>query len=271
MSKLEDFKAQPAPYAPKRQFQELQPDTSITHHCKIHGDFHPLIVSHPICPECGMKVIEAERLEEKRRWQEQSDKEWYAAANLPILHQTSGFKNYLTDLDGQIYAKSVAKAYAKKLQAGHSGNLVILGTTGTGKTHLACAIARTLMHLSGTAKPIFTKYAISAEVVEDVLNAYKRKDDSKEGTLQRYASYGLLIIDEYGLDDNNNDAQTQALHRVLYERYNAKRPTIIISNKTIADLKEQLGHRALSRLRENGTLLRCVWADQRATNSAWVE
>lgn len=271
MSKLEDFEVRPAPPAPKLMFQELQPDTSVTHHCSIHGDYHPLIASHPTCPKCGDEIVEAEQNQHRQKWKEQYDNDWYAAANLPILHKDSGFKNYDVSFDGQKYAKGTAREYARKLQKGHYGNLLILGETGTGKTHLAVAIARTVMHLELNEKPIFSRYAISAEIVDDVLNAYKRKDDSKEATLRRYASYGLLIIDEYGMDDNNNDAQIQALHRVIYERYNARKPTIIISNLTLESAKKQLGDRAVSRLRENGTLMQCMWADQRATNSTWVE
>lgn len=268
---LSDFIPEAAEQPARLMFRELEPDQSITCHCPVHGEYHPLIVSHPTCPACGDAAIEAEKVEIKRKWSKESEESWYAAAGLPVLHLNSGFNNYHTTLSGQEYAKAVAKEYYQKLEKGHHGNMVILGTTGTGKTHLACAIARCIMHRQPGKKPLFAKYAISAQIVSDVLDAHKRKDDSKEDTLRRYASYDLLVIDEYGLDDNSNETQVQALHRVIYERYNAMKPTIIVSNLKLEDIKNHLGDRILSRLKENGTLLKCVWADQRTTNSTWVE
>lgn len=270
-SQLAAYTPEPIEQPTRLMFRELEPDRSITCHCKIHGDYHPLIAKHPTCPECGIAAIEAEKEKIRRKWNEESELKWYAAAGLPALHLNSGFKNYRTELSGQIYAKTVAEDYCKKLLKDHYGNLVILGTTGTGKTHLACAIARCVMHIEPGKKPLFAKYTISAEIVSEVLDAYSRKGDSKASTLQRYASYDLLIIDECGLADNSNEHQVQALHSVLYERYNAMKPTIIISNLKLDDIKAHLGDRIVSRLKENGTLLKCVWADQRATDSNWVE
>ena len=57
--------------------------------------------------------------------------------------------NYRTPAAAQANALQACRSYLESVVGGNSGSLVLLGKVGTGKTHLACAIAIELMRQSG--------------------------------------------------------------------------------------------------------------------------
>ena len=71
-----------------------------------------------------------------------------------------------------------------------------------------------------------------------------------------------MILDEYGLHDR--DKRLELVHKVLYARYDAMKPTMLISNFTLAELQKDLGDRLWSRFQQGGlTVVECNWGDQR--------
>ena len=92
------------------------------------------------CNKCLTKVVATEtavELTEKRK-QVIKDK-WYH-----VTHPNAGFKNYEAMGKSTQEAKTAAMAYATRVANGEKLNLLMMGSTGTGKTHLASAIARTI-------------------------------------------------------------------------------------------------------------------------------
>ena len=67
----------------------------------------------------------------------------------------------------------------------------------------------------------------------------------------------MLILDEYGLHDRHEN-RLQLVHKVLYSRYDAGKPTMLISNLTLAELQKDLGDRLWSRFQHDElTLVEC--------------
>lgn len=115
---------------------------------------------------------------------------------------------------------------------GEVENLVMVGSTGTGKTHLACATARTLL-----AKGNYARYITSEELAQRIMKAWDKdtKDQSEQSVIYEFTTYDLLILDEYGLHDR--DKRLELVHKVLYSRYDACKATMLISNMTLEQLK----------------------------------
>ncbi len=63
----------------------------------------------------------------------------------------------------------------------------------------------------------------------------------RKNTTYRYSEYDLLTVDEYGLHDR--EKRLELVHKVLYARYDEMKPTMLISNLTLAKLQEDLGDR----------------------------
>jgi DNA replication protein DnaC len=54
------------------------------------------------------------------------------------------------------------------------------------------------------------------------------------------------------------------MHDVLACRYDRKKPTILVSNLSLEEVKEALGDRIVDRIREDkGTVLECSWQSWR--------
>lgn len=61
----------------------------------------------------------------------------------------------------------------------------------------------------------------------------------------------LLILDEVGVQ-HGSEYERQVLFDVLNERYETRKPTIFLSNKTLDEFKVVMGERVMDRLREDG-------------------
>lgn len=269
---LSDYKPRPARPAPKRMFVADLTDKSHPQHCVVHGEYFPLIGAPVMCPSCA--VIQAELAEAAHHQAlfNAREKARHAAAGVLSRHAHCGFVNYTQDLPGQRVALAAAKAYTKRVQSGQTGCLIMVGSTGTGKTHLSVSIIRNLMARKKDKEPLFARYATSADIANDILGAWIRErakeGDNEKATLQRYVDPDVLVIDEVGLDDQREN-QINAIHRVLTARYDAQKSTVVVSNLTTAKLQELMGDRLWSRLGENGAVVECNWADQRMASKGW--
>ncbi|AOA58306.1 ATP-binding protein [Acinetobacter larvae] len=230
-------------------------------YCATHQVAKVQAGSHQICPKCAVIEVESNNRNRQAEIDRMVREKHFSGAMLPVRHADSGFKNYIINPNnlGQANARSQCVNYTKSIAAGVKSNLIMVGSTGTGKTHLAVATARTLLN-----KGMFVRYITSEELAQRIMNAWDRdsKGQSEESIIHDFTQYHLLILDEYGLHDR--EKRLELVHKVLYARYDAGKPTMLISNFTMADLQKDLGDRLWSRFQHDGlTVVECNWADQR--------
>jgi DNA replication protein DnaC len=139
-------------------------------------------------------------------------------------------------------------------------NLVLCGPSGTGKTHLAVALA--YRAIQNGYEALFT----SAAVLVESLSAATRRGELAE-YLSRYTHPHVLVIDEVGYLTVGGDA-ANVLFQVVNDRYLHGRPMIFTTNKPLAawglvlhdpDLAEAI----LDRVLERGRLLELRGASYR--------
>lgn len=178
------------------------------------------------------------------------------------------FANFQTDTPGRAKAHRTAKEYADNFTA-HLANgdgLYIEGTFGTGKTHLAAAIAIQLME---QGRNVIFKTA------DDLLRGIKATFDDtgreEQKVLDRLKTCELLVIDDIG-KEQATDWSTAQLYAIINDRYECQRPLIITTNFNENDLiavespKGVGEHRIraiLSRLHETCRLMTMSWPDWR--------
>lgn len=229
--------------------------------CEKHKIKLKVFSGREFCEICSTERYEKAQTEHKISVNASVREKHFAGALLPDRHAESGFKNYDVTHEGQRDAKVACHAYAKDFnnpEIKQKRNLIMYGRTGTGKTHLACAIARNVLD-----KRSYARYVTSEDMANEIASAWKKTDDSEASAVFRFTDYDLLIIDEYGLHDQH-ESRLQLVHKVLYSRYDAKKPTVLISNWTEAQLKESLGDRLWSRFQHDGlTVVECNWTDAR--------
>ncbi len=126
----------------------------------------------------------------------------------------------------------------------HGKNILLAGMSGTGKSHIAKALA-----LSACVANRRVLYATSANMLAR-LNA-SLADDTLAQALKPFTRAQLLVIDEVGLEqvERREASRSGLIQKVLLPRYNESRSTIITSNipwEAWADyLDDQLGATAV--------------------------
>lgn len=239
-----------------------------TRTCETHGDYvAPRLYGRVMgrCPAC-----EEERT--RRKLEEQQEE---ARANqestIGIILERSGipprFKNRTFDAfrpadEKQAHVLKVCRTYAEKFEnrLANGGGLVLCGLPGTGKTHLACAIANQIAYTGRTSL-----FLSVMQCVRRVKQTYRK--DSEQTESDAIASFyrpDLLILDEVGVQFGS-ETEKLVLFEIINGRYEQMRPTVLISNLTMSELGAFIGERVLDRMKEGGgAVLAFDWKSKRA-------
>ena len=115
--------------------------------------------------------------------------------------------------------------------------LFITGPKGTGKTHLAAAIANQLMR-EGTGVICMTMIDLLDRIKETY--AQRQQREASEGdVLNAYKEVPLLIIDDMGKEPATEWAVSK-IYAIINARYEAYLPTIVTTNYTDSELVRRL-------------------------------
>lgn len=137
--------------------------------------------------------------------------------------------------------------------------IVFSGAPGTGKGHIAWAIARELA-VNGVSVRVVKLPAL----IRDLREAWRdRQGPSEEQRLRRYREPELLVLDEVSQHALYGQPR-QHLYDVIDERLEWLRPTIITTNESDDGLSALLGGALLSRVQGGGGLLDFGTADWRS-------
>ena len=233
-------------------------ETEVTGACNKHGSFTGMQrelngrIFKVICPACEEEKELQRTADEKRRallMKESAIEKMLGRSGIPERFKGRDFDNYNAASEGQKRALKSATAYAKNFDAmlKHGTGLVFCGKPGTGKTHLATAIANHVIHNGRTAA--FVSAIKAARTVKDTY----RKDSEKteQQAIDFWTKPDLLILDEVGIQ-LGTETEKIILFEILNGRYEKVKPTIVISNLLEPDLGSYLGVRVIDRLKEGG-------------------
>ena len=133
-------------------------------------------------------------------------------------------------------ARDVAKAYAQSPE----GWLVLEGTYGSGKTHLAAAVAN--MRLQRDEIVLFIT---APDLLDHLRTTYGPTSDvGYDEMFDRLRNVPLLVLDDLGVENPSPWAQ-EKLFQLLNYRYNLRLPTIITTNTDLDLLDPRIRSRLL--------------------------
>jgi DNA replication protein DnaC len=145
----------------------------------------------------------------------------------------------LVDFDWQFNAAVIDRVQIEALARGEfigrRQNLVWVGQSGVGKSHLIQAIGR-----NACALDYRVRYETSASVLRELTAALA--DQTLERRLRGYGQYDLMILDEFGFDRVERLESPQAAS-LLYKLINARsgRSTALVTNIDFESWGEYLG------------------------------
>ena len=204
--------------------------------------------SSDVCPTCGgagwLRIdvaIDDPRFGQtipcackSREIEEKKSKALLLRSNLKALQDKTFGAFSVEDDRQQQHARDRAKEFADRPE----GWLVLLGSCGTGKTHLAAAIGNRRLELGEPAVFI---------VVPDLLDHLRASFSPNSETtfdelFESVRQAPLLILDDLGTQTSTSWA-TEKLFQILNHRYMNRLPTVITTNVPLDELGDRLASR----------------------------
>ena len=176
----------------------------------------------------------------------------YESSGLGELIKTQSFENFSLDWyknNAEVYSKMVqsfekVKKFADNFSADNYSNMIFIGGTGLGKTHLSTAVAKSV---------IDRHYDVLYVTATGMMGDFEQKRfgnsaiEGDAGDTDRYYSADLLIIDDLGTEISNQFTTT-CLYDVINTRIMTRKSTIISTNLVQDELRKRYWDRITSRI-----------------------
>lgn len=176
-------------------------------------------------------------------------------------YQNVTFADYIPTCDDAERVRQVCRRYVETFEdrLAKGDGLMLIGNPGTGKNHLAACICRGVVEAGYTAL-----HTSALKLVRRIKESWRT--DAKETEQEAINSFGVpdvLVVDEIGIQFGSA-AELLLLFEVLNDRYADVRPTILLSNLSLAALEEYLGPQIVDRFHEGkSAVLEFSWESYR--------
>jgi DNA replication protein DnaC len=244
--------------------------------CQTHGDYEEVGMVNAStnseswrgCSACRRKN-EMELLERQKATlafeRQRAAEKLFNQSGVPSDYANATLENYDigADTEGQPRAVAMCKKFIDGMLGQHKfkDTIILSGSTGTGKTHLSCAIANAVMHKK-------TVMFITHRKLLCMLQATWRNDSemSAIALLKKLEKIDLLIIDEFGSTKmTDNSASAELLFEMFNDRYANGKPNILLTNLDLEGMYYALSERVNDRIKEAGFWCDMRWESYRST------
>lgn len=132
-------------------------------------------------------------------------------------------------------AFNAAKRFAGKLD----GWLLLRGTYGCGKTHLAAAVGNAAVQMG-----VPTLFLTVPDLLDSLRFAYDSEDTTFEKRFERIRNIQLLVLDDFGTQNTTPWAQ-EKLFQIINYRYINHFATVITTNLDLEDINARIRSRLI--------------------------
>ena len=243
--------------------------------CQVDGTFADHLVQQfgadPVwfgCPRCHFDARHSQDFDQRSKavgiQRDRLLNERLLDAGIPERFMACTLDNWNAGTPAQVQALAACggfvEAFDENFAVGRSA--MLLGTVGTGKTHLGAAMLQAVIreHAQDGLRGL---YATAGSIIRDVKATFGNRGRTEADVYAALIRPDLLVIDEVGVQ-HGTDFERQVLFEVINGRYEKIKPTIVVSNLGVAELRQCLGDRAVDRLRDkSGIVVVFRWASAR--------
>lgn len=223
---------------------------------KIAGDDKPRKLA-PFCPECTKERI-------KRKEQGEVDKHLKAGiyqktynilmhdSTIPKELESASFDNFIAETAEEKQLLVFAKGQVDKYLDGMTGNTLITGSPGIGKSHLSIAIAKALnegYRAKGEPKSVlFINLTEKIKQIKEGWNYGKGATLTEFELVEQLKNVVFLILDDLGAKNAMVSPKSDWEQDLLFDVLNNRENTIINTNLNAKELKTVYNERNYSRI-----------------------
>ena len=164
------------------------------------------------------------------------------SSNLGQRFMNRTFASFDAKRNPSAFKKATAYANSENLFSDPKNSLLFVGGTGTGKTHLAAAIANNLVE-----KSVQARFGTFQNHLDEIKKEFDQS--GQKHYLDDIKGVPMLVIDDLGKELKTDWTQS-VLYDLINYRYEHLLPTVITTNLTVDELTNHCGGAVWSRLYE---------------------
>jgi len=159
-----------------------------------------------------------------------------------------GLKPYIPDSNHPKQQAAVVDCL-KVTDATEQYQLLLTGPSGTGKTHLVCALVR---ELTRKRRVRHAHFAYVPDLTHQL--SYERGFEARDELIRLTQNIDLLVLDDLGAI-RIGDFERDMLMLILHQRHANGRSSIVTTNESLEHLGDLIGPRLVSRMQQARQLL----------------
>lgn len=133
------------------------------------------------------------------------------------------------------------KKYSREFNH-RSSNLLLMGNTGLGKTHISLSIAKEII-----SKGYNVVYTSTQNMISNIEKERFKTNADTDNIQHNFLNCDLLVIDDFGTEFSTNFS-TATLYNIIDNRILLRKPTIIVTTLSMEELGKKYAKQLVSRL-----------------------
>ncbi|HEM6120343.1 TPA: ATP-binding protein [Streptococcus suis] len=210
-----------------------------------------------MCQACTQEQIamtEQETLEEARNRQTYVTTYDILMRDSTVPEELRGatFENFKAETAEEKQLLEFARGQVEKYTQGMTGNTLITGQTGIGKSHLSFAMAKAINeHFKEIGKPKSVLFVSLTEIIKQIKNGWnygKGANLTEFDAVKQLTSVDFLILDDLGAKNATIAPKSDWEQDFLFDILNNRETTIINTNLNSQEIKTVYNARNASRI-----------------------